>query len=188
MNRANQQALFQQTNQGLLGIRQSEVNYYHSLNVAFGTQAALIGGFTYGVFTQNEVNYDNGYVIEDIIADMYWIISAITIALSVHVILCTMLMQVLGPGLALNGPVGSMARATEGMRLEQQQIIVSFVAMMFTFSTATVLSCWVVMSFEASLGCSVSFLVAASYWYKYCERIYLRFYWNPEEAGWKRGA
>ena len=188
MNRANQQALFQQTNQGLLGIRQSEVNYYHSLNVAFGTQAALIGGFTYGVFTQNEVNYDNGYIIEDIIADFYWICSAITIALAVHVILCTMLMQVLGPGLALNGPVGSMARATEGMRLEQQQIIVSFVAMMFTFSTATVLSCWVVMSFEASLGCSISFLVAASYWYKYCERIYLRFYWNPEEAGWKQGA
>ncbi len=188
MNRANQQALFQQTNQGLLGIRQSEVNYYHSLNVAFGTQAALIGGFTYGVFTQNEVNYDNGYIIEDIIADFYWIVSAITIALSVHVILCTMLMQVLGPGLALNGPVGSMARATEGMRLEQQQIIVSFVAMMFTFSAATVLSCWVVMSFEASLGCSVSFLVAARYWYKYCERIYLRFYWNHEEAGWKRGA
>eukprot|EP01032_Pedospumella_encystans_P018117 gene18117-20634_t len=185
MNRANQQALFQQTNQGLLSIRQSEVNYYQSLNVAFGTQAALIGGFTYGVFTQNQINYENGYNAEDIIADVYWIISAITIALSVHVILCTMLMQVLGPGLALNGPVGSMARATEGMRLEQQQIIVSFIAMMITFSAATVLSCWVVMSFEASVGCSISFAVAACYWYKYCERIYLRFYWESEDAGWK---
>ncbi len=61
MNRANQQALFQQTNQGLLSIRQSEVNYYQSLNVAFGTQAALIGGFTYGVFTQHQINYENGY-------------------------------------------------------------------------------------------------------------------------------
>ena len=188
MNRANQQALFQQTNQGLLSIRQSEVNYYQSLNVAFGTQAALIGGFTYGVFTQNQVNYENGYNAEDIIADVYWIISAITIALSVHVILCTMLMQVLGPGLALNGPVGSMARATEGMRLEQQQIIVSFIAMMIAFSAATVLSCWVVMSFEASVGCSISFAVAACYWYKYCERIYLRFYWDSEDAGWKPGS
>ena len=187
MNRANQQALFQQTNQGLLGIRQSEVNYYQSLNVAFGTQAALIGGFTYGVFTQNQINYTNDYNSEDIIADVYWIVSAITIALSVHVILCTMLMQVLGPGLALNGPVGSMARATEGMRIEQQQIIISFIAMMIMFSAATVLSCWVVMSFEASIGCSISFVVAACYWYKYCERIYLRFYWDPEEAGWKSG-
>ncbi len=45
MNRANQAALYQATNQGLLSIRQSELNYYVNLNVAFGTQAALIGGF-----------------------------------------------------------------------------------------------------------------------------------------------
>lgn len=59
--------------------------------------------------------------------------------------------------------------------------------MMITFSVATVLSCWVVMSFEASVGCSVSFAIAACYWYKYCERIYLRFYWDPEETGWNAG-
>ena len=184
MNRANQEALFQATNQGLLQIRQSEINYYQSLNVAFGTQAALIGGFTYGVFSQNQINYENSYSNVDILADVYWICSAITIALSVHVILCTMLMQVLGPGLSLNGPVGSMARATEGMRLEQKQIIVAFVLMMIGFSISTVLSCWVVMSFEASIGCSISFAVAACYWYKYCERIYLRFYWEPDDSGW----
>jgi hypothetical protein len=184
MNRANQEALFQATNQGLLSIRQSEINYYQSLNVAFGTQAALIGGFTYGVFSQNQINYDNNYDNVDILADVYWVCSAITIALSVHVILCTMLMQVLGPGLALNGPVGSMARATEGMRLEQKQLIWAFIAMMIMFSVSTVLSCWVVMSFEASIGCSIAFAVASCYWYKYCERIYLRFYWESEEAGW----
>jgi hypothetical protein len=184
MNRANQQLLFQATNQGLLSIRQSEINYFQSLNVAFGTQAALIGGFTYGVFSQNQINRDNGYSFVDALADIYWICSAITICLSVHVILCTMLMQVLGPGLSLNGPVGSMARATEGMRIEQKQIIVAFIAMMIMFSVSTVLSCWVVMSFEAGVGCSAAFAIAACCWYYYCERIYLRFYWDREDSGW----
>eukprot|EP01034_Spumella_vulgaris_P037347 gene37347-46081_t len=82
MYKANQEALFQATNQGLVNIRQSEINYYLSVNSAIGTQAALIGGFTY----------------------------TITVAASVHVIMNTMLLQILGPGLALNGPIGSMAR------------------------------------------------------------------------------
>ena len=186
MNRANQQLLFQATNQGLLNIRQAEINYYQSLNVAFGTQAALIGGFTYGVFSQNPVNYDNNYSNFQTLTDIYWVTSAITIAMSVHVILCTMLMQVLGPGLALNGPVGSMARATDGMRIEQKQIIISFILMMIMFSVSTVLSCWVVMTFEASVGCTISFAIASCYWYKYCERIWLRFHWNPDDAAFKR--
>jgi hypothetical protein len=184
MNRANQHLLFQATNQGLLGIRQSEINYYQSLNVAFGTQAALIGGFVYSVFTQNQINNDNFYNSKDVIFDVYWVLSAIAIALAVHVILCTMLMQVLGPGLALNGPVGSMAKATEGMRREQQQIIISFIGMMIFFALSTVLSFWVVMTFEAAVGCTACFAIASRYWYIYCERIYLSFYWDAEATGW----
>lgn len=144
MNRANQLALFQATNQGLLNIRQQELNYYINLNIAFGTQAALIGGFTYGVFTQNQKNedYDYAYIFQDI----YWITSAGTIAASVHVIITTMLLQVLGPGLALHGPVGSVANAAEGLRREQKTVITAFIVMMILFSLSTVLSFWAVMS------------------------------------------
>ncbi|RYH11043.1 hypothetical protein EON65_39035 [archaeon] len=144
MNRANQIALFQATNQGLLNIRQAELNYYINLNIAFGTQAALIGGFTYGVFTQNQKNedYDYAYIFQDI----YWITSAGTIAASVHVIITTMLLQVLGPGLALHGPVGSVANAADGLRREQKTVITAFILMMILFSFSTVLSFWAVMS------------------------------------------
>lgn len=182
MNQAHQRALYQQTNQGLLDIRQLEIDYHINLNIAFGTQAALIGGFTYGVFTQNQLNYDNYYV--ETVSDAYWITSAMTIAFSVHVIITTMLIQVLGPGLALHGPLGSMARATEGLRVEQKPIIYSFVWMMVMFAVSTTLSFWVVMSVEAAIGSSICFLIASRYWYFYCERIYIRFHWEPEEKGW----
>ena len=56
--------------------------------------------------------------------------------------------------------------------------------MMIFFSISTVLSCWMVMSFEGAVGCTLAFVAAAYYWYYYCERIYLRFYWEREEAGW----
>lgn len=188
MNLANQKQLFQATNQGLLAIRQSEVQYYQSINVSFGTQAAMIGGFTYGVFTFNQAVETSGKHYIATLTDCYWVAAACTIALAVHVILCTTLMQVLGPGLALNGPIGSVARATEGMRLEQKQIIFSFIAMVMMFSVATVLSCWVIMSVAGAAGCTIAFGFAAYNWYKYCQRIYLRFYWDKEEeAGWNSG-
>jgi hypothetical protein len=180
MNRANQNVLFQQTNQGLLSIRQAELNYYVSLNIAFGTQAALIGGFTYGVFTQNQVNDDNPY--SDIFQDVYWVTSAGTIACAVFVIITTMSVQVLGPGLALHGPVGSMARAAEGMRIEQQPVIYGFVLMMVLFSLSTILSFWAVFSFYAAVGATAVYVIAARYWYFYSERIYLRFYWNVDDS------
>ena len=179
MNRANQAALFQQTNQGLLNIRQSELTYYINLNIAFGTQAALIGGFTYGVFTQNQYNEDIEYA--ELFQNIYWVTSAGTIAASVHVIITTMLLQVLGPGLALHGPIGSMAKANEGMRKEQRAIITAFIIMMILFSLSTVLSFWAVMSFYSSIGSTAMFAIAGRYWYLYCERIYLRFYWETDD-------
>ncbi len=185
MNRANQLALFQQTNQGLLNIRQLELNYYINLNIAFGTQAALIGGFTYGVFTQNQYNEDIPYA--ELFQNIYWVTSAGTIAASVHVIITTMLLQVLGPGLALHGPIGSMTRATEGMRIEQKPIITSFIIMMFLFALSTVLSFWAVMSFESSVGASAVFLISGRYWWYYCERIYLRFYWEIDDSFYNYG-
>lgn len=186
MNRANQHALYQQTNQGLLGIRQAEINYYINLCVAFGTQAALIGGFTYGVFTQNQFNEDNTY--SSWFQDVYWVSSSGTIAASVHVILTSMLIQVLGPGLALHGPIGSMARACEGMRREQRTVITAFIVMIVLFSISTILSFWAVMSTEAAAGATVVWLIATRYYYLYCERIYLRFYWKEEQDYWRRSA
>lgn len=186
MNKANQNALYQQTNQGLLGIRQAEISYYINLCVAFGTQAALVGGFTYGIFTQNQFNEETGY--SKYFQDVYWVSSSGTIAASVHVILTSMLLQVLGPGLALHGPIGSMARACEGMRREQRTVITAFIIMIVLFSISTILSFWAVMTTFSAAGSTLVWLVASRYYYIYCERIYLRFYWKEEKDYWRRSA
>lgn len=184
MNKANQQQLLQATNIGLISIRQSEINYYTNIYLSLGTQSALLGGFSYTTFTQNK----NGNAFSEetykTIDDLYWITSALTIAASVHVIINCMMLQVLGPGLALNGPVGSMARATNGMRLELRQIVVAFILEVLFFAISNLLSFWVVMDFQSALAGSILTLAAVYYWAYYCERIYLRFYWKKEEEGW----
>eukprot|EP01039_Chlorochromonas_danica_P006747 gene6747-7457_t len=185
MNRAHQSALFQATNQGLLQIRQLELNYYINLNIAFGTQAALIGGFTYGIFTLNQFRDDNNY--SETFQKIYWVTSASTVAASVHIIITTMLFHVLGPGLALYGPVGSVANACEGMRQEQKTIFYAFIVMMILFSVTTTLSFWAVMELESAIGSTIVFALASRYWYVYSERIYLRFYWDPKDEGYQQG-
>lgn len=184
MYKANQEALFQATNQGLISIRQSEIDYYLNVNSAIGTQAALIGGFTYGIFTQNSVNLDNPW--GPACLTVYYIVTACTIATAVHVIINTMLLQVLGPGLALNGPIGSMARATEGMQIEQTQIVWSFGIMMVCFAMSTVMAFWVVMDAKASTVSTFVFLVAARTWYYFGKRVILRFHWdrNQKNISW----
>ena len=185
MNRANQNALFQQTNIAVLDIRQSEINYYTNLYGAFGTQAVLLGGFVYGTFTQNNTEESNPHEI--IFLYLYYIMASAMIASSVHIMLCTMILQIYGPGLALHGPLGSMARAAEGLRIEQEQVIVSFIFMMTMFAMSTVWVFWSVMTLKEAATCTAVFGIAARQWYYYCERIYLRFYWNKDESNWNNG-
>lgn len=97
MIRAHQGMLNQQTNQGLLNIRQSEITYYTNLNTAFGTQAALIGGFTYGVFLGDHTG-GNGNDFENTVQAIYWVVAAGTMVCAIFIILTTMFMHVLGPG------------------------------------------------------------------------------------------
>lgn len=63
--RALQAALVQSTNQGLLNIRNAELNYYAAFYLTFGGQATLIGGFLYtGI---NQIHFpDNIQYTDDV--------------------------------------------------------------------------------------------------------------------------
>ncbi len=175
MFKAEHERMFQEANQGIIEIRKSEIEFYLRVSSALGTQAALVGGFTYLTFSQNlEAHYIYTYWMNAV----YFVAAAMTIAFAIHVVLTTMLVQILGPGLALNGPVGSMARAVEGMQIEQRQILGSFFLMMFFFANSTLLLFWVTMDFYSAVVSSFGFLLCARYWLFYCGRIHRRFYWD----------
>ncbi len=175
MYKAEHEKMYQEANQVLIDIRKQEIDYYMRVNGAIGAQASLIIGFVYLTFTQN-LTFD--YVWTSYFNGVYFVASAITMALATHVILCTTLIQLLGPGLALNGPIGSMAKATHGMKIEQTQVMTSFLYMMASFTCTTVLLFWVTMDFYSSIASTACFIYAARYWLFYCSRIYHRFHWD----------
>jgi len=182
MNLANQKQLFQTINQGVLGIRHSEIDYYSNLCRVFGSQAALIGGFTYGNLAQNTINTSSRF--SETYCAIYYTLASATIGLSIHLILVTMLVQVYGPGLAINGPLGSMTRAAQGMKIESKEIIFAWLLLMLSFVLSTVFLFYAVMKFWEALTANLIFVIAARFWYYYNERIYLRFYWNDDGDAW----
>eukprot|EP01034_Spumella_vulgaris_P037221 gene37221-45926_t len=93
-----------------------------------------------------------------------------------------MLIQVLAPGLALNGPVGSMARATDGMRVELNHVLSAFSLMMITFAVSTILALWIVMDEYAAFGSTCVFGIAFVLWYYHIYRVLARFSFNSGEG------
>jgi hypothetical protein len=109
MLQAQQSVLLQNTNQAVLAIRQAEISFYTSFFTSFGAQAAIMGGFTYSALTQISFQaYDVEYTFgtKMFLQDVFWITSAVCMAASLHCIFTTILLQVMGPGLALSGPTG----------------------------------------------------------------------------------
>ena len=178
MLQAQQRALLQETNQGLISIRNAELDYYTTFYATFGGQSALIGGFTYSAITQSNIFYGfiNLEATNFALLSLWWISSSISLAAAMHCIFTTILLQVLGPGLALTGPIGSMARATRGLHEEMNQVFTAYIIMVLAFAISVTSSFWVIMAWEGSLICTVIFVYSAIHWWFYCSRIYNRFY------------
>lgn len=174
MLKAANQALFQETNTDVAKIRQTEIKYYSSVYQSFGTQAALLGGFTF-------------YLLRDIEGDHRWLpdldswyafFATGTILCAVQIILCCLFLQVYGPGLALYGPPGSMAKACEVLKKEQPMIVQSFLFMIFFFVLTTVALFWHALDYIGAILCTCALVIALYYWYKFTHRIYAQLYWG----------
>jgi hypothetical protein len=142
------------------------------LLVSFGTQAALIAGFTLSNLTQVDAKNSDATAFWKWI---FWISCSIVLVASLHVVLTTTFINIFGPGLALRGPAGSMVRAVEGMNKEKDAIFVAFFISVILFQVGTVAAAFLVMSSSAAWTSMVLCLGGLYVWYIYCLRIYNRF-------------
>ena len=168
----------QQTNIGLVNIRQLELNYYNNFYSQFGQQAAIIGGFSYGALTQGNIFYGfpDSPRVHAMLLYMWWISATTCILAAVHVIFTTILLMILGPGLALTGPIGSMARANKGLHAEMVQVFVAYMVMLISFALSVLSAIWLMMDWPCSAACTGLFLYSVRMWWWYGIRIYNRFY------------
>ena len=124
----------------MLQIREKELNYITNKYNAMGTQAALIGGFS--ITTMTSVSFN--HTINPGIRWLFFSFSALSLITSLSCILNATFVTVWGPGLALRGPRGSMAKAYYGMIREQRQIFGSFTVSLLFFALQSVVAFWVI--------------------------------------------
>ena len=124
----------------MLQIREKELNYITNKYNAMGTQAALVGGFTVTTLTSLTIGEGIPYMVRW----LFFAFSSISLSCSISCILNATFVTVWGPGLALRGPRGSMAKAYYGMVYEQKQIFGSFVIAIFFFAAQSIVAFWVI--------------------------------------------
>ena len=124
----------------LLAIREKELNYYTQNCQAVGTQAALLAGFAYSGLTQVAIPHDRAYALR--IA--YLLVTTTAMCFELIAVLNTTLLSMMGPGLALRGPDGSMHPAVDGMMTEYRTAYYCFVLGLVFFHFSAALFSWLI--------------------------------------------
>ncbi len=169
----------------MLQIREKELNYITNKYNAMGTQAALVGGFTVTTLTSITISEN----IPLIVRWLFFAFSSISLSCSISCILNATFVTVWGPGLALRGPRGSMAKAYYGMVYEQKQIFTSFVAAIVFFALQSIVAFWIIDADDnddASEGYSffatAAMCIGGTYAFYALRRMHSRFHeMSPDE-------
>ena len=107
---ADKRALETNLQVSLLKIREKELQFYTQNCIAIGTQAALLSGFAYNGIIQVDIPSESS----DWLKTCYLCVTTFAMGFELIAVLNSTLCSMLGPGLALRGPDGSMHRAVDG--------------------------------------------------------------------------
>ena len=126
----------------ILQIEERELNYYTQNAMTVGTQAALLAGFAYSGLTQVAIPLDSDYVLKL----LYLITTTTAMCLELIAVMSTTLLAMMGPGLALRGPDGSMHPAVDGMMDEYKQAYLNFFLGLIAFHLSAAIFGWLTFS------------------------------------------
>lgn len=184
MNRANQQQLVQEANMTLIDIRFYELQYFGNFFSIFGVQAVLMAGFMITSLSQQNpgVNSDSDAPYGSIV--FYWMTSAICLAFGFYTICGAIVIQIYGENLAINGPIGSMITALEGMITEQRHVVISFLWTTFFFLLQYAGMCWYRMDQISAISVSAVIAAGILFAYRMLLRVYNRFSYHMTELKW----
>ena len=153
---ADKQALETDLKVCLLAIRERELDFYTQNCRSIGTSAALLAGFAYaGLSSTSDFSEDTTEFSKGLFLTVTTCAMSLNIASMAAATWCSML----GPGLALRGPDGSMDRAVEGLALEYRVIFLLFAAGLLCFFFSALLL--VIDEFEAVLSVVLAVLLLA---------------------------
>ena len=168
---ADKRALETNLQVSLLKIREKELQFYTQNCIAIGTQAALLSGFAYNGIIQVDIPEESS----DVLKALYLCVTTAAMGFELIAVLNSTLCSMLGPGLALRGPDGSMHRAVDGLMLEYRLTFLFFTLGLIAFHLSALLFAWLEFSWPVALAMTVALLMFVYGMWRYFRRIYQRF-------------
>ena len=165
---ADKHNLQQELKLNLLHIEEKELNYYTQNCYTVGTQAALLAGFAFaGLVEVDDTLTDETRLSAHLAMQMGWSVSCVVaLCLEIMALVKAMQLSIMGPGLALRGPEGSMTRAVLVMRSEYRGMQRLFYSGLVVFHATACLYVWMHFKWEAGLLITVVIVLALLYlWY-----------------------
>jgi len=168
---ADKRALETNLQVSLLKIREKELQFYTQNCIAIGTQAALLSGFAYNGIIQVDIPSESS----DWLKTCYLCVTTFAMGFELIAVLNSTLCSMLGPGLALRGPDGSMHRAVDGLMLEYRLTFLFFTMGLIAFHVSALLFAWLEFSWPVALAMTLALLMFIYGMVRYFKRIYQRF-------------
>mmetsp|Transcript_23391 Transcript_23391/g.78658 ORF Transcript_23391/g.78658 Transcript_23391/m.78658 type:complete len:188 (+) Transcript_23391:106-669(+) len=151
---ADKNALRTNLKVNLLRIRERELNFYTNNCLSISTQAALLAGFAWYGLTEVPFEPD----ASDAVQAVYLIVTTLIMGLEMLTVVNATLTAILGPGLALRGPDGSMHRAVDGMMTHYRFTFACFSLGLLCFQFSALLYGWMQFTWDIALPMSILFL------------------------------
>eukprot|EP00913_Durusdinium_trenchii_P012778 g11996.t1 len=108
---------------------------------AVGTQAAVLAGFAVVMVVEFHMPEEAHFALQGI----YYVFAVITLVANLRCVAMTTCITVMGTGLALRGPDGSMVRAVEGMYKQRAIVFRSFGAGIVSCCLSVAVIAWIKM-------------------------------------------
>ena len=161
---ADKLQLQSQLKQQAVSLKEKEFNLHHSNLMTVGTQAAVLAGLDITMFIEfspapeEEWGTDQGKNLARVLKMIYYGVIVAAFCANMVVVSQTTALSVLGAGLALRGPDGSMMIATDCLYEERSSVFKVFGWGLTCTVGSVLVSVWLLLRWEAAIVC---WLVAA---------------------------
>jgi hypothetical protein len=180
-----QSALKQQA----VALKEKEFNLHHSNLMTVGTQAAVLAGLDITMLIEFNPPEDslwgphpNHLILARFLKMIYYGVIISAFGCNMIVVAHTTTLSVLGAGLALRGPDGSMMTATDALYEERRHVFRIFGYGLALTVGSLLLSVWILLHWEAAAVCFVVVLAVMKQMKNNYTRVANTFYYDERDT------
>ena len=168
-------------------LKEKEFQLHHSNLMTVGTQAAVLAGLDITMFIEfnppaNSEWHPDHQNLAAFLKLVYYAVIVAAFCANMLVVSHTTALSVLGAGMALRGPDGSMMTATDGLYEERRSVFYAFGVGLACTLGSVLVSVWLLLPWYAALVCWVVTLHTSRMIYTNYRRVCMRFGFDESET------